>query len=251
MKPPEEKRWAMVLAAGLGSRLKQFTADKPKALVEIGGKTLLEHVLENLKRNGFTDVVVNVHHFAEKVIEALNSQSYGLNIIVSDERRQLMDTGGAILQAAKYLPMNELVMAHNVDLLHNINLAWLRERFIASEADAGLVISTRESSRKLLFDDRQQLIGWKNGLTGSIKRVQGRRLSKSTTAYAFSGIHFFYPSLFANHKIKPCSVIDIYLQLAATKRIAGMPYSVGWWFDVGKAESVSAIENEFSRLIKL
>ncbi|HQQ13352.1 MAG TPA: NTP transferase domain-containing protein, partial [Bacteroidales bacterium] len=92
MKPTEEKRWAMVLAAGLGSRLKQFTADKPKALVEIGGKTLLEHVLENLKRNGFTDVVVNVHHFADKIIEAIQSQSFELNIVVSDERGQLMDT---------------------------------------------------------------------------------------------------------------------------------------------------------------
>lgn len=251
MKPPEEKRWAMVLAAGLGSRLKQFTADKPKALVEIGGKTLLEHVLENLKRNGFTDVVVNVHHFADKIIEAIQSQSFELNIVVSDERGQLMDTGGAILQAIKYLPMNELVMVHNVDLLHNFDLAQLRERFIAAEADAGLVISTRESSRKLLFNNHQQLIGWTNALTGSIKRVQGHRLSKSVTAYAFSGIHFFYPSLFANYRPEPCSVIDLYLHLAATRRIAGLPQSEGWWFDVGKAESVSAIENEFSRLIKL
>lgn len=248
MIPANGKRWAMVLAAGLGTRLKHITRDKPKALVEVLGKPLLQHVLENLKRNGFTDVVINIHHFAGMIIDFTCQNDFGLNIYFSDEQNQLMDTGGAILQALKLFPRNEVVMVHNVDLIHNYNLHELRENFIVSEADAALVVSERASSRKLVFDTSRQLIAWTNESTGSVKLVNNKVLMGAADRFSFDGIHFFYPEIFSPFEVKPSSVIDIYLELAANKRVLALPYNRGWWYDLGKADSIPWIENELMRL---
>lgn len=235
------ERWAFVLAAGLGSRLKALTTNRPKALVEIAGKSLIAHLLEKLALSGYTHVVVNVHHHATQLKDHLASHDYGLNILISDESSQLMDTGGAILQALPLFPENASVLIHNVDILHNSDLNHLAMQFEQSDALAALVVRNRPSSRKLIFDEKIQLSGWEDQNKGLRKNVFTTSAFHETQ-YAFSGIHFIRPILFKELEIKPYSVIDLYLMLAAHQPIIGLPENAGWWFDLGKAEEIGQIE---------
>ena len=237
-------RTAMILAAGLGTRLKTLTADKPKALVEVAGRTLLERNIDNLIARGFGTIVVNVHHYGEQVIGFLESRSFGAKIYVSDERGMLMDTGGGIVQALPFFHGTEAVLVHNVDILSDIDLQGHYDRFTASADDAWLLTQDRQTSRKLLFDNENRLVGWRNLGDGTFKWVNGAK--DSYRELAFSGMHLFKPSLFKEFVWQRYSIIDLYLQQAKAHIVRSVEISPTYWFDIGKIDDFERINNYFS-----
>lgn len=241
---------AMILAAGLGTRLGALTQDKPKALVPLNGKPLLQHCIENLIANGFHHIVINVHHFGEQIIDFVESHHFDADIQISDERNLLMDTGGGIVKATPLFKDSKAVLVHNVDIISDVNLGEMSQQFLASGDDAWLLTQDRETNRKLLFRDDQQLIGWRNKADGSFKWVNPENIGPSTSSgtlffqeMAFSGLHFFHSDLFAEFEVKRSSVIDLYLYLAKTHRILSKPIQPDYWFDLGKPEQLEAAEN--------
>ena len=243
---------AMILAAGLGTRLGSLTQDKPKALVALNGKPLLQHCIENLIANDFYHIVINVHHFGEQIIDFVTHNKFDAVIQISDERNQLMDTGGGIIQATPIFKDSKSVLVHNVDIISDVNLGELSRQFLASGDDAWLLTQDRESNRKLLFDTDNQLVGWMNKAEQRFKWVDesesALRQAQGPSLYnykemAFSGLHLFRSDLFTDFECKPQSVIDLYLYLAKTKRIISKPIQPDFWFDLGKPEQLEAAEN--------
>ena len=248
---------AMILAAGLGTRLKTLTQDKPKALVELNGKPLLQHCIENLIANGFYHIVINVHHFGEQIIDFINQHQFDAVIQISDERDLLMDTGGGIVKATPLFKDSKAVLVHNVDIISDVNLGEMSQQFLASGDNAWLLTQDRETNRKLLFNTENQLIGWMNKSEERFKWVHNesalRRAQGPQPYYkemAFSGLHFFRSDLFAEFEVKPQSVIDLYLNLAKTNRIVSKPIQPNYWFDLGKPEQLQAAENYLNNLVK-
>ena len=251
---------AMILAAGLGTRLKELTHDKPKALVELNGKPLLQHCIESLTRQGFRHIVVNVHHFGGQIIDFVRKNAFDAEILISDERDLLMDTGGGIVKATPLFKDSKAVLVHNVDIISDVNLRDLSQQFLDSHDDAWLLTQDRETNRKLLFDEDNQLVGWMNKAEGQFKWVDedGFAMQLLQKAYkqkvqglpyfdfnemAFSGLHFFRSDLFSDFELKPQSVIDLYLHLAKTNRIVSKPIYPNYWFDLGKPEQLEAAKN--------
>lgn len=236
----------MILAAGLGTRLKTLTHDRPKALVGVAGKTLLERNIENLIINGFSTIVINIHHFGEQVIRFLDSHDFDARILISDERGQLMDTGGGIVQALPFFHNTEAVLVHNVDILSDVDLQGHYDRFLQSKDDAWLLTQDRQTTRKLLFDNNNLLVGWRNLNDGSFKWVNG--ILESYKELAFSGMHIFRPSLFKEFTWQRYSIIDLYLQQAKTHVIRSVEIAPSYWFDIGKAEDFERINFQLSTL---
>ena len=242
---------AMILAAGLGTRLKALTQDKPKALVPLNGKPLLQHCIENLIANGFHRIVINVHHFGEQIIDFVEQNKFDADIQISDERDLLMDTGGGIVKATPLFKDSKAVLVHNVDIISDVNLREMSQQFLASGDDAWLLTQDRETNRKLLFDDENRLVGWMNKAEqkfkwvndsqSALRRAQGPQ-SYNYKKMAFSGLHFFRSDLFAGFEEKPQSVIDLYLKLAKDNRIISKPIQPDYWFDLGKPEQLQAAE---------
>jgi NDP-sugar pyrophosphorylase family protein len=223
---------AMIFAAGLGTRLRPYTNDKPKAMVEVGGKTLIEWAIRRLLFCGFRDIVVNVHHFGQLLMDFLVSHNgFGANIIISDEREKLLNTGGGLKKAQQWLS-NAPFLIYNVDVLSNLPLDELYRQHLNSEALATLVVRQRESSRYLLFDDHMNLSGWRNAKTGEEKIA---RPQSQYQAMAFSGIHILSPEIFDHMSSEDVfSIIDVYLTTAATECIKGFYDQHSIWLDVGK-----------------
>lgn len=233
---------AMLFAAGLGTRLQQITKDCPKALVKVQGKTLLQHNIEQLKRHGCTSIVVNVHHFAEKIIQELDQhQNFGIEIIISDESEHLLETGGGLLKAAPHLQGSEPFIAYNVDVLSNINLQKLYRQHLQNKALATLAVRDRKSSRYLLFDKNKELCGWENTKTAELKMSKA---TESPQQKAFSGIQVISPEVFNLIRQKGrFSITNSYLELAKKHRIAAYEHNQDYWFDVGKPERLLSAEN--------
>ena len=253
---------AMILAAGLGTRLQALTQNKPKALVELNGKPLLQHCIENLIANGFHHIVINVHHFGEQIIDFVKSHHFDAEIEISDERELLMDTGGGIVKAMPFFKDSKAVLVHNVDIISNVNLGEMSQQFLASGDDAWLLTQDRETNRKLLFDTENQLIGWTNKAEEHFKWVNTEKDGPSTLRQAqgsgtckyqemaFSGLHFFRSDLFAEFEVKRQSVIDLYLTLAKTNRIISKPIQPDYWFDLGKPEQLFTAESYLNNLAR-
>jgi len=225
---------AMIFCAGLGTRLKPLTDDKPKALVPLAGKPLIEHVVERLKSYGFTDIIINVHHFADKVEAFIAKKDYfGVNITVSDERNLLLDTGGGLKKAAHFFGDGKPFLIHNVDIISDINLADLYRRNAESGALASLAVSNRLSSRYFLFDNTMQLVGWKNLKTNEQKIA---RVGDTYLPFAFNGIHVVNPAIFdlMDGFEGKFSIVDLYLHLAKSHFIEGIDVSKNRIIDVGK-----------------
>ena len=235
----------MILAAGLGTRLKEHTQNKPKALVEVAGKTLLQHNIERLVKNGFDTVIVNIHHFGDQVIRFLESNDFGVTVYISDERGALMDTGGGIVQALPFFHDTPAVLVHNVDILSDVNLKKCYDQFIRSNDDAWLLTQNRNTSRKLLFDKDGLLVGWRNLNDGSFKWVKDA--SDQYRELAFNGMHLFQPSLFGGLEYRRYSVIDLYLQLATRHSVRACEIHPDYWFDIGKAEDFERINDFLTR----
>jgi NDP-sugar pyrophosphorylase family protein len=204
----------MIFAAGLGTRLWPLTADRPKALVEVRGKPLLQHVIERMKEAGVQRLVINVHHLAGQVEEFLRSRDYfGLDILVSDERERLLDTGGGLLAACDLFLPGLPVLAHNVDILSDVDLAALIREYAVRQPLATLVMQPAVTDRVLRFDDRGLLTGWENRATGEQKIVNAR--FHSSAAFSFCGIQVLSPTyLYEIYHRGAFSIIDEHLALA-------------------------------------
>jgi mannose-1-phosphate guanylyltransferase len=228
---------AMVLAAGLGTRLRPLTDDRPKALVEIGGRTLLEITLARLRAFGIRDVIVNVHHFADKVISFLTErQNVGMHIEVSRED-VLLDTGGGLKKAGWFFLDSDSVaepfILHNVDVVSTIDLQRMVQFHLDNQALATLAVQHRDSSRQLLFDEHLQLCGRRAGREAKPEIV---RTAPKTDALAFSGIHVISPRLLTLMKEEGVfSIIDTYLRLAGSgEKIIAFRADDYYWRDLGK-----------------
>lgn len=263
---------AMIFAAGLGTRLRPLTDTRPKALVSVGGRPLLWHVLTKLSAAGYERVVVNVHHLADQIEDYLRVNDFGLDVAVSDERAQLLETGGGIKHARHLFDEDSPVLIHNVDILSNVDLGWFAQQHLDDE-DAVLLVSRRKTKRYLLFDSAMRLMGWKNVETGEVKSpfpwlresdividdelcvhpVGNSSLSplhSSLFAFAFSGIHSFSPRLFPLMERFPdrFGIIDFYLSTCHRAHIVGLAKDDLRVLDVGKLDSLAEAETFISQL---
>lgn len=230
---------AMILAAGLGTRLKPITDSIPKALVEVNGKTLLEIAIRKLIENDFRKIIINAHHFADKVKEFLDRNTFAAEIIISDESALLLDTGGGLKYAQKYFDDSPLLV-HNVDIISNLNLKEFYQYHLSDDAVASLVVSKRMSSRYLLFNDDNILCGWEDVKKNEKTIVRDK---DNLNQFAFNGIHILNPQIinqFPDEKV--FSVIKAYLKLAETEEIQGYICNDIKWIDVGKIDSLEKAE---------
>lgn len=233
----------MIFAAGLGTRLKPLTDTMPKALVPVAGKPLLQHTLEKLKASGICDVVINVHHFADMIEDWVSQHTMGMNVFFSDERNELLETGGGIKHAAHLLKdATEGFLIHNVDILSNADLCALM--LIASGNAATLLVSERKTSRYLLFDDDMRLVGWSNVQTGEVKTPYPGLDVQKFHKYAFAGIHVMNPLLFRYFPEWPdkFSIIDFYLSVCHQHPIYGYVQPGLQLMDVGKMDTLAEAE---------
>ena len=231
---------AMIFAAGLGTRLRPYTNDRPKALVEVNGKPLIEWAIRRLRYCGFDTIVVNVHHFADQVINFLEeNKGFGAHISISDERDLLLNTGGAIKKAQALLG-DEPFLIYNTDILSNYPLDKFYQDHLKSAALASLLVRQRQSSRYLLFDEAMHLCGWKNVKTGAEKIARDTVLKEPL---AFSGIHVLSPGIFKRFPdTSVFSIIDVYLKAAESLVLRGVKDEESIWLDVGKVPALAKAE---------
>lgn len=242
---------AMILAAGLGTRLRPLTHDRPKALVEIAGRTLLEITLARLRTFGIHDVIINVHHFADQVADYLQAhRDFGMRIVISCEDT-LLDTGGGLKKAAWFFlknpdSANEPFLLHNVDVLSTIDLRRMVAYHTERRALATLAVQDRKTSRYLLFDSSLELCGRRSGEGGNPELV---RTVSDTKALAFSGIHVISPRLLSLLSEEGAfSVIPSYLRLAGQgERVQGFRADEYFWRDLGKPENIAQAEDDIKR----
>lgn len=235
---------AFIFAAGLGTRLKPLTDTMPKALVPVGGKPLLDRVVGRMKNAGINEFVINTHHFADKIDEHLNMVgNYGCKIDVSFEKDYPLETGGGIKAARKFLEGSGMFLAHNVDILTNINLADFISEY-KSDGIATLLVSNRESSRYLLFNESMRLVGWTNIKTGEVKSPFSNLNPSEYRKMAFSGIHIISDKVFPLMESEPevFSIIDFYLRVAAEYPVYGVEIKGATFLDVGKQDSLLKAE---------
>lgn len=233
---------ALIFAAGLGTRLRPLTDHLPKALVPVANIPLLQRVILKLKKAGYDDITINIHHHGQQIIDFLQkNQNFGIDIHISDERTCLLDTGGGILHARPFLDGNEPFLVHNADILTDADLHDLLCTHQRCKAEATLLIDKRATSRYLLFDVDFRLHGWTNKKTGEIRP---KNLTDSYQEWAFGGIHILSPSIFrymenAQWQGKAFSIIDFYLNICTQTRITGCPIKATHWFDTGTPETLS------------
>lgn len=244
---------AMVLAAGLGTRLRPLTDHRPKALVEVGGRTLLEIALARVASFGIREVIVNVHHFADMIVDYLKTNNnFGMRIEISREDDVLLDTGGGLKKAAHFFLQNsqspeEPFILHNVDVISTIDLRRMTQFHAENHALATLAVQERPTSRYLLFDEQLQLCGRKSGKDGQAELV---RSSSHPKALAFSGIHVISPRLFSLMTEEGVfSIIAPYLRLAAQgEKIVAFRSDEYQWRDLGRLDDVMQADQEARQL---
>lgn len=234
---------AMILAAGLGTRFKPWTDKHPKALATVNGKSLLQRNIEYLQQYGIREIVVNVHHFADQITEALRAaKGWGSEIIISDETAAVLETGGGLKKARPWLEQAPFVLM-NVDILTDMDLgAMIRDHF-AHRPLATLAVTSRSTSRYFLFDEQDELCGWRNVHTGQerLSRAADHLIQK-----AFSGIHVIDPAIFRLMRLDgKFSMVDLYLDLAAGETIRGYDHSDSKLIDVGRPASAEEAERLF------
>lgn len=235
----------MIFCAGLGTRFKPWTDEHPKALALVNGKPLLQHNIEYLQQYGIKRVVVNVHHFAQQLIDALReNDGWGSEVIISDEQDVVLETGGGLLKAKHLFVPGENFLTINADILTDLNLADFYEFHKKNQSLVSLAVSDRKTSRCFVFDDYNRLTGWRNLQTGE------ERMSIPTMGghnKAFSGISIFNYEFFNYLRLQgKFSLVDAYLTLAKGHLIAGFDHTSDKWVDVGKPESVAVAEALFA-----
>lgn len=236
---------AIIFSAGLGTRFKPWTDKHPKALAIINNKNLLQRNIEYLQSFGINEVIVNVHHFANQIIDAIKENNgWGSNIIISDERDKVLETGGGLLHAKKLFKPGEKFISCNADILTDLDINKLIAHHEKEKPLISFAISDRNTSRNLLFDEKNVLCGWKNKLTGEERiSVQKEKLIPKS----YDCVAVFEYSVFNHINFTgKFSLIDLYLDLAKTQKIVGFNHSGDRWVDVGKPESVPIAEKLFS-----
>ena len=235
---------AMIFAAGLGTRLYPLTKNKPKALVEICGKTLLDRCLEKIIKVGCKRIVINTHHFADLIEQYLENNKYNAEIILSKEE-ELLDTGGGLKNAKKYFSLKENILIHNVDIISQIDISAMQDNLNNSNALAILAVSKRLSSRQLLFNKENLLSGWQNTQT---KQEIITRENQNLSPLAFSGVHIIRPEVL---ELMPnenkFSIINHYLELSKNNDLLAFKHENILWYDLGKYEQIAEIERQISQ----
>jgi len=231
---------AMILAAGLGSRLQHLTQDKPKALVEVKGMTLLERSIRTLIKAGVNEIIINIHHFAPQVREFVAQHPFDAHISFSDETALLLDTGGGIKQAAWFLKDSNPFIVYNVDIITDLNIKKMLAAHRENHCLATLAVRKRETQRYLLFDNTMRLCGRYNAKTEEKTLLFGEETN--CTPFAFSGIHVISPEIFTFMPDKEVfSITNLYMEMAATKKITGYKHQEGYWMDMGKLQSLEDV----------
>jgi NDP-sugar pyrophosphorylase family protein len=225
---------AMILAAGLGTRLRPITNTRPKALVKVDGRTLLEGAIRHLADYGVKDLIINVHHLADQIIQFLvRNRNFGLNITISDERDQLLDTGGGLKKVSGFFAGDDPFIVRNVDIISDMDLKVMMQIHTQSDALATLAVRKRETSRYLLFDPEHRLCGWTNRETG--EKILSSEPSGNLEMLAFSGIQILSPGIFALITEEgKFSLTKLYLRLAKDHLIKGIVDNDSLWKDAGK-----------------
>ncbi len=228
---------AMLFAAGLGTRLKPFTNDKPKALIEVNGITMLQMALKKMENAGIRKVVINVHHFSQLVVEEISRfRSDHMKVVISDESDQLLDTGGGLLKARPLFEIDSPIMLYNVDIITTANLKDFIKFHKTRNALASLMIKKRSTSRHLLFNDQMELSGWENINTGE------KIITKETDhyiPYGFQGIHIIEPDIFdLITESGKFPIMNLYLRLARERTLMGFESRDDLWFDIGTPEKL-------------
>lgn len=236
---------AMLFSAGLGTRLKPFTDKHPKALALVNNKTLLERNIKYLSSFGINQIIINIHHFGNQIVEFLaQNNNFGTKISISDESEEVLETGGGLLKAKKYFLEEDFVVM-NVDILTNLNISEFIKFHKKEDALVSLAVSDRESSRKLFFDENKNLKGWKNFKTQESIFVNNFN-EQNTTPYAFSGIHVINPQVFPFIKeTGKFSIMKTYMQLMKNHPIKGYVHKADL-IDVGKPEAIIFAEQKFN-----
>jgi N-acetyl-alpha-D-muramate 1-phosphate uridylyltransferase len=253
---------AMIFSAGLGTRLKPWTDKHPKALALVNGKSLLQRNIEYLQQQGIKDVIVNVHHFAEQIETAIvENDGWGSNILVSDERDELLDTGGGLLKAKEMFVAGQRFITCNVDILTDLDISKLLAFHEKHKPLISFAVTNRKTSRYLLFDENNRLCGWRNTKTGE-ERAPGESIKDENSSTpkgekritpliekAYSCVVVFEHDIFRlmaeNNFTGKFSLIDVYLKLAGQHLIMGYDHSGDRLVDVGKPESLTEAEALF------
>jgi NDP-sugar pyrophosphorylase family protein len=236
---------ALIVAAGLGTRLKPITDSMPKALVPLNGVPLLEYVCQKLIAAGFDEIIINVHHFADQIIDFIaKKQQFGVRIEISDERKKLLDTGGAIKKASWFFNDNRPFLVHNVDIVSDVNLNDLYQFHLREQVAATMLVNKRETTRYLLFDKASRLKAWTNIKTKEVKTSFSEIDMQALSMVAFDGIQVISPILLQQMHSWPdrFSIIDFYLSIAAKYSISAYEQQGMTWFDVGKPETIHMAE---------
>lgn len=235
---------AMILAAGLGTRLKPWTLEHPKALVPVDGVPMLERVILKLKGAGFNEIIINTHHFSDQIMDFLSSKDFGVKIIISDETMELLDTGGGIAKCSEFIGA-ESVLVHNVDILSNVDLGLLMQTHNDNKNDVTLLTSDRDSSRKLIFDSQGNLKGWHNVISDEYKPCKAKNFI-DVQEEAFSGIYIMgtrgmdaikdYRKRLGKDKFP---IMDFFLSLLDRLCIKRIKMDKPVILDIGKPESLA------------
>ncbi|MDR1847166.1 MAG: NTP transferase domain-containing protein [Bacteroidales bacterium] len=239
---------AMIFAAGLGTRLRPLTDNKPKALITIGNTTLLDINIKKLITFGCKRIVINVHHFAEMIINYIKTKNYDAEILISDESSMLLDTGGGLLNARPLFSQQENIILHNADIISDLNFNLLEQQHIAkNDTIATLAVSKRQTTRMLLFNRDMQLSGWRNEATNE------EIITNQTdilTALGFSGISIVSPAIFDMlYGTATFSITNQYLEISKKHSIKGFVHNADRWLDVGKPSALSVAEKLYSQLL--
>ncbi|HHM21631.1 MAG TPA: nucleotidyltransferase family protein [Bacteroidetes bacterium] len=239
---------SMIFAAGLGTRLRPLTNDRPKALVEVKGKPLLQYSIEALIKAGSTEIIINVHHFADLIENFLTKKNnFGIRIEISDEREKVLETGGGLKKAQWFFNDGAPFLLCNVDVLTNMDLKAFYNAHPPSGTLATLAVRNRPSSRYLLFDKNNRLIGWENVTNHTRQSLPQSRMpqKKNIQHLAFSGIHVLSPRIFEYMPPEDkFSIIEVYLRAMDKETIRAYPHDTDNWLDVGRPESLMEAEKQ-------
>jgi NDP-sugar pyrophosphorylase family protein len=234
---------AMILAAGKGTRLGKITASVPKALVDIGGKSVLQLAVEKCTLSGFDDIIINVHHFAglvEDEVERLRNMGY--KISVSDEREMLLETGGGLFKARDFFDKTPFLV-YNADIISDLNLSALYNFHIKKKGLATLAVRVRAGNRFYLIDNSGLIRGWRNNITG--EEILSGTIAKKLNEIAFSGVHIIEPEIFNYMYEGIYTITSLYLRLASEHKIFTFRDDHGFWFDIGTPESLESVRKLF------
>lgn len=230
---------AMIFAAGLGTRLRPITESTPKPLVEIKGKTLLEISINKLVESGFDEIIINVHHFTDQIVDFLNDKKFNAKIEVSDESDKLLDTGGGLKKASWFFDDGKPFLVHNVDIVSDLDLKTLYQSHMQNNSIATLAVSKRKTSRYFIFDEEGILSGWQNVKTNEQKMT---RHITTVNKFAFSGIQVIDPNLFKYFPdAEIFSIVDLYLTISQKEIIKAYQHENTGWYDVGNIEELNLL----------